>query len=581
MNLIRLLGRFRFKKIRNRLFAAMIVLFLPSIMLLGYISYNITNKTLTERNEQTNRDHLRTSSEVADLLFHNINKLHYSIVVNDEIREDLRHSGNDPEVRPDSQNVRTSTRLQRLVSGSFGDTRYVKSICIFDLRFQTACFGRSDDAGPYETPDKAQKIMAADWYRDAYENKGKVVYYRSDIFGEADDVFSTVKLFRDAGDASGQPIGILVVNVSKSIFGKIFSGNRELGSYMVIDSTPGATTAVFSTAEAVQLKDGTIGETLDHIRSQGYQVSPFYNQMTNWTFVHLVKTKELLKESQNIRWATTAIAAGFALVALIYSYMISGSITKPLLQLRKMMLDWTKGVRNFPTAFAQDEVGVIGETFKRIACENDELTEKLIRSELKEREAELKALQTQIKPHFLYNTLDSIYWMAMLQNNRDVAQMAVSLSESFKLSLNKGKEMIPVYKELQHIEHYLKIQNIRFKNRFRYIEEVDESIRGLEILKLLLQPLVENAIYHGLESKIGEGTIRLTGERDGQYVIFKVEDDGVGMTDLERTKQGYGLGNVKERLKLYYGEDSTLDVWSRPGEGTRITLRFNPYPNPK
>lgn len=159
--------------------------------------------------------------------------------------------------------------------------------------------------------------------------------------------------------------------------------------------------------------------------------------------------------------------------------------------------------------------------------------------------------------------------------------MAVSLSESFKLSLNKGKETILVYNELKHIEHYLNIQNIRFNNRFHYIEEVEESIKGLEMMKLLLQPLVENAIYHGLEPKVGEGTIRLTGGTDGPYLIFTVEDDGVGMADIAQTEQGYGMRNVKERLLLSYGQGSSLSVWSREGEGTRVTLRFNPSNLPK
>ncbi|MDU5948358.1 MAG: sensor histidine kinase, partial [Paenibacillus macerans] len=197
-----------------------------------------------------------------------------------------------------------------------------------------------------------------------------------------------------------------------------------------------------------------------------------------------------------------------------------------------------------------------------------------VHTELKEREAELRALQAQIKPHFLYNTLDSIYWMATIQNNQDVAQMAFSLSESFKLSLNKGKETIPVYKELQHIEHYMTIQNIRYNHRFKYIEDVPSQIKSMEILKLLLQPLVENAIYHGLEPKVGEGTVSLQGAMEGGFLTFVIEDDGVGIEDMEQTEQGYGLRNVKERIKRFYGEASELIIDSKPGSGTRVELRI-------
>ncbi|MEI2394768.1 MULTISPECIES: sensor histidine kinase [Paenibacillus] len=570
---------FHFTKIRSRFFAAMILLSIPAILLVGYISFNITKDTVTGMNEKSNRERLRTSSEIADLLFRNINNLHYSIVVNTAIREELRGE-NDSAIWPEEQHLRMSARLQRLISSSYSDTRYVKSICLLDLNFNTACSGRSDDMGKYESEEKIASIKASDWYLSVYSSKGKVVYYPKDIFGERNDAFSTIKLFRDSTDTSGEPIGILIVNVSTTIFDKIF-GTGYYGSYMAIDANGGPTHKVYGSF-SIGLEDkGGVDKVVEGLHHQGYLVNSLYNQSTDWTFLHLVRSKDLLKQSQNIRWITMAIAAGFAAIALALSYWISGTVTRPLLRLKKMMLDWTMGVKKFPESFDNDEVGVIGKTFRRVIYENDELNAKLIRSKLNEREAELRALQSQIKPHFLYNTLDSIYWMAILNDNDQVAQMAESLSESFKLSLNKGKETMLVYNELKHIEHYLRIQNIRFNNRFSYLQEVDETILGMEILKLLLQPLVENAIYHGLEPRVGEGIIRLTGVRDGQYLVFTVEDDGVGMEDISLMEQGYGVRNVKERLKLYYGESSSFHVWSRLGKGTRINLRFKPYIDPE
>jgi two-component system, sensor histidine kinase YesM len=167
-----------------------------------------------------------------------------------------------------------------------------------------------------------------------------------------------------------------------------------------------------------------------------------------------------------------------------------------------------------------------------------------------------------------------MYWMASLENNHEVAKMAVALSETFKLSLNNGKDMIPVSKELEHIKHYLTIQNLRFNKRFLYEEEVDPRLLDKEILKLLLQPLVENAIYHGLEPKVGKGTIKLTGSLEDEWIIFTVCDDGVGIADLEATRNGYGMQNVRERLYLCYGEGSELTVSSKVNEGTKVEIRF-------
>ncbi|SFT27694.1 sensor histidine kinase [Paenibacillus sp. BC26] len=574
----RLLSLFRFRKVRSRFLAAMILLSVPPLFLLGYISFNIAKDTLTLNNTQTNIDHLETSNEVADLLFRNVLNLNRSIVLNDEIRNDLRTSELNSSTQQSEMNATTSNRLQRVINSDSYDSRYVDSLCVLDLYYQTYCLGKSDDAGIYESPAKKLEIEAADWYKQAVAAKGKVVFFNYNVLGDSSHTFSTVKLFRDSGDPKGRAIGLLIVNLSKSMFGSVFSESHNNGMFMAVDSSEEELRVVYPEEQAIELPKtaGGLAASVNKLREQGYLVSQYRNQTTGWTLLHLIQKKELLKQSNRIGTATTLIASLIALVALLLSVIISGTITKPLIQIKKMMVDWNKGAREFDSTFSKDEVGTIGETFKRISSENEELAKRLLHSELKEREAELRALQAQIKPHFLYNTLDSIYWMARLQKNIEAAQMALSLSESFKLSLNKGKETIPVFKEVKHIEHYMTIQNIRYNNRFTYHADIDESIMGIEILKLIVQPLVENAIYHGLEPKLGEGKIVVSGRKEGEYLVFIIEDDGVGIADMSVTQQGYGLANVKERIELYYGASSFFDITSEEGVGTKVEVRFKP-----
>lgn len=576
----RLLSPFRFRKVRSRFMAAMILLSVPPLFLLGYISFNIAKDTLTRNNTLSNLDHLETSSEVADLLFRNIVSLNRSIVLNDEIRNDLRSSEVNTSTQQSEMNATTSGRLQRVINGNSYDSRYDDSLCVLDLYYQTYCLGRSDDAGIYETPTKKQDIQNTEWYKAAVAAKGRVVFFSYNVLGDKSGTFSTVKLFRDSGDPNGRTLGLLIVNLSKSMFGSIFSGSNNEGIFMAVDSSQGALKVVYPETKAdddLPKVAATLPETENGLREQGYLVSEYRNETTGWTLLHLIKKKDLLRQSNRIGTATTLIGSLIALVALLLSVIISGTITKPLIRMKKMMVDWNKGVREFGDKFPQDEVGTIGETFKRISSENEELAQRLVHSELKEREAELRALQAQIKPHFLYNTLDSIYWMARLQKNQEAAQMALSLSESFKLSLNKGKETIPVYKELLHIEHYMTIQNIRYNDRFAYRVDIDEAIKGIEILKLIIQPLVENAIYHGLEPKIGDGKIEVSGRQEGEYLVFVVEDDGVGIADMSVIDNGYGLANVKERIELYYGASSIFRMTSEAGVGTKVEVRFKPY----
>jgi Predicted signal transduction protein with a C-terminal ATPase domain len=569
--------RFRRLRIRDRLFAAMIFLSLPPLFFLGFLSFNVARDTLTESILESNGDHLQTTSEVADLLFRNIINLNRFIVLNDEILGDLRNSKVRNSRELSEMNELTINRLQRVINSNSFDTRFVDSLCIFDLYYQTYCLGRPDNAGKYEGPDKKTRIEQSDWYRAAVEAQGRVLFFSYNVLDGTSSSFSTVKLFRDSESIEGRPLGLLVTNLSVSMFQNVSQATRDYGHFVVVDATGDAARILYPGAwSRSREQPAAYADLIARWEAEGYLVSDYRNVTTGWHFLHLVEKAELLAKSNRIGTYTGLIAVLIAVVALTISYLVSGGITRPLLQLKKMMVDWNKGTLDFNVKFKDDEVGTIGETFLRVAQTNMELDARLIQAELREREAELRALQAQINPHFLYNTLDSIYWMARLKKTEEAATMALALSESFKLSLNKGKETIPVFKELKHVEHYMTIQNIRYKGRIRYEIDVEADVQGYEMLKLILQPLVENAVYHGLEPKMGDGLIRIAGRKNGDELIFIVEDDGVGMEDATLTEQGYGLRNVRERLRLYYGSHYSFKIRSSPGAGTRIEIRFKP-----
>ena len=568
--------RFRLQKIRNRFLVVMIVLSIPPLFILGFVSYNIAKDTLKQNNIRTNEESLQASSEVADLLLQNIINLNRSILADSELRQELRDSGDNLETESMMIGVNTANRLQTVVVSNFINTKYIDSICLFDRNFRSVCTG-SGYTGLYDSEERRKEITSTDWYAKSVEAKGKEVFFGYNVLDQTQDneTFSSVKILKDPAHVNVQ-LGLLIINIKKSMFSTVFN-KSENSRYAIIAPSSNWINVVYDNRPASSEEMGPADNLLSIVKKfqeSGYLVTRYKNQLTGWTFLYVVKVKELLKQSNQIGLATSLIALFIAFIALLLSYILSGTITRPLLKLKKMMAMWAKGRRNFNETFDIDEVGIIGETFKRIVRENNELNERLMQASLKEKEAELRALQAQIKPHFLYNTLDSIYWMAVMHNNQDIAQIAVSLSESFKLSLNKGKETILVFKELQHIEHYMTIQNIRYNNRFSYIQDVEQTLMGMEILKLLLQPLVENAIYHGLEPKMGEGTIRLTGRIASGYIYFTVEDDGVGIEHMDVVEQGYGLKNVRERLQLYYGAKSSFNMQSERNKGTVVELRF-------
>lgn len=201
--------------------------------------------------------------------------------------------------------------------------------------------------------------------------------------------------------------------------------------------------------------------------------------------------------------------------------------------------------------------------------------------------SELRALQAQITPHFLYNTLDAIIWLAESKRTSEVVQITGALSNFFRTSLNNGKDWITIEQEEEHLLGYLTIQRVRYRDILRFEIEVDPSIKGQRFLKLLIQPLVENAIYHGIKNKRGGGIVKVSISREADSIICKVCDNGAGMTDeqLARAREalkegeplgsesGYGLFSVDQRIKLYYNQPNGLNLVSVPGEGTTVSFR--------
>ncbi|PFO06362.1 sensor histidine kinase [Bacillus sp. AFS076308] len=545
--------KFQYNQVRMKYFYLMLGISILPLLLLGYISFNIAKNTLIENQLKTTENNLKTSSEVADLLFRNIINMERLISWSPDVRRELIDSAKYAGVGQNIMDNETTKRIQNLISSYLIDTQYIDSVCLFDVNYRAVCYGNSNSIGKYANGGIYRTISYSTWYKKSAKKQGRPVFFENNVLNneQSKDTFSSVKLLKDSQDIyNNDKIGLLVVNINKSMFTRVFQESNQ-NEWAIIDFSKKKENAFMENPSTLNLKlnrENTLESSLKLFQEKGYLTSSYQNQTTGWTFVQLTKEKELLKESNQIGLATALISALLGLIVLFLSFSFSGKVSRPLINLRNI--------------------------FQKVTVENKELNEKLVQAQLKEREAELRTLQAQIKPHFLYNTLDSIYWMAIMQNNHDIAKIAVALSESFKLSLNKGEDMIPVSMELEHIRHYMTIQNLRFQDRFKYIENVDPDLMDKKILKLMLQPLVENAIYHGLEPKVGDGIIELTGKVKDGWVIFTVSDNGVGIKDIKATEQGYGLRNVRERLLLCYGADSILTISSRVNEGTSIEIKF-------
>lgn len=315
----------------------------------------------------------------------------------------------------------------------------------------------------------------------------------------------------------------------------------------------------------------------------------FYTPIPNtehWFLCVEVDNAILMKDTQQLLTGLIVIWALVLCIAIISCIILSNSITKPLAKLNKIMKRVENGdLTGQADESGHDEIAGISRAFNQMLSRIKSLMKQIVNDEKDKRSAELQVLQSQINPHFLYNTLDTLQWKAYEYDDEKMVDLIAALSGFFRISLSKGKEFIPISKEIEHVTNYLFIQQYRFSEILDYSIEIDESLNEFYTLKLILQPLIENSIQHGIKPKQLHCQILIQGTRDGNEAVFKIIDNGVGIDeatlaklrhDLSESKQGlgYGLYNVNRRCKLIYGNHYGLEIESKLGEGCCVILRI-------
>lgn len=274
------------------------------------------------------------------------------------------------------------------------------------------------------------------------------------------------------------------------------------------------------------------------------------------------------------------------LLVIILSYYIPRSITMPITRISRVTNQVAKGNLSVRAAAESGaEARMLSDSLNAMIDKINELLDQVTTEQIRLRKAEFELLQAQINPHFLYNTLDTIVWLAEAGDQKRVVSMVGNLSDFFRTSLNQGKDIISIREELTHVRSYLEIQQVRYQDILRYEITVPEDLYEYKIPKITIQPLVENALYHGIKNKRGQGTITITGERSENGFALYVRDNGIGMTQerLNEVRAGiqklsytgkeiYGLYNVNERIRLNFGETYGISIESTYGEGTCVSI---------
>lgn len=334
-----------------------------------------------------------------------------------------------------------------------------------------------------------------------------------------------------------------------------------------------------------EYRDGIYQETFHGeervitVKSVGY---------TGWKLIGVAPRQTVSLNSLKTQLLVVFVAAFILfLMSLVNSY-ISSRITTPIRKLELSVNEIEKGNLNAKVdAEGSYEIRHLGQSVQNMAKQIQVLMADIVSEHEKKRKQEFDTLQSQINPHFLYNTLDIIVWMIENEKPDQAVKAVTALARFFRISLSRGKSIITVKDELEHVRNYLMIQHMRFKNRFSYTIEAEDEVLELASLKLMLQPLVENAIYHGMEFMDGDGEIFISAWKEGEDLYLKVSDNGLGMTEEQVARlfsdtphtgssrgSGIGVKNVNERIRLYFGSEYGLSIESEPDEGTVVTIHL-------
>lgn len=590
LNFIRqLIKTFKSKLINQFLFIYSLLIIIPLTILFSY--------TYTKMSTMIENNIIASTEQAFDQSFSFINYKLYrifntsnSLVLDNNLTSILRKDEEDYMLNDQISDLYT---LRTILSP------YQNNIDIFNINiYVNKNFIYSNE---HETIYPMNELENSKWLNTINSDNSRFFWCPSSyLTSDSSDTLSLGKTIINPDDLS-EDIGYLIINFKRKDLEDIISKINSIdGSISCIVNSYGDLVA--SSDDNIYAKYKNI---IDNIKPNGdttlKKINIDYNSMfiqssyinnTDWRIINIVPYNMISSKINLQRIILIIIVLIFGGTSLIAGFYFFNSINKRLSKVTKGMREVHKNtLDNFIENDSDDELGELINNYNYMIAKMSVLIDEQYKSGKAIKNAELKALQSQINPHFLYNTLDMINWMAYKNMNSEISSAVKSLAKFYKLSLNKGKDILPIEDELHHVSLYVQIQNMRYSNRISLEINVNSYIRNHLIPKITLQPLVENSIIHGIFSKGAvEGKIIITGSIINDNICLKVSDDGIGLkedelslilspeklkyNDTSSKGSGYGIKNIHERLKLYYGDDYGLSFSSIYEQGTTVTIKL-------
>lgn len=573
----RILSAFNNLKFRNKLVCSTMLVALIPLLLLSVIIAAVWGKGIRRQTTQLTLQMVGQTGESLDIYIHTIEK--FMDLVIDVSRDD---SGEN------------TTRLQNLKNLSDSILRAYPEIAGF-------CVALEDEQyfGAGMNRISRDLFQNEDWWQYAMKQDGRLGVVGSvvgrnvinNMNDSSDSIFALVKAF--SYGAGNQQHGVVMFDIRHTIIQQMI--NRvsigEGGFLFVAD----AHNIVYAPPNPIVYRidrdsyqqDGSNHNFL-RIKGVDYFIANRHSDYSGWRIVGVVPRTEFTAGIRSIYQGLTVCVLLCLLLVIVVSIAVSSTVTRPISKLSHLMEKVEKG--DFSLRFEvrhQDEIGILASSFNHMLERIGDLIHELYEEKQISLEAQLKSLQEQIKPHFLYNTLDTISWMARAQNAQDVVRLVDALTHMFRVGLSSGRSFITLQEEKSHIASYLYIQKVRYRDRLQYSIEIPEAYDHLIVPKLILQPLVENSIYHGIKMKRGGGHIYVTATVEKGVLYLSILDDGAGIpadrlevirSTFRQPKEhelgSFGLSYIARRIELSYGAPYGMEINSREGFCTEVSIRL-------
>lgn len=572
--------RFRDFSIRTKLIIGFLTILLPLVLILSIVFYSYSAEIVLKQSLEQTREIVEQFSISLDNYMGLMRNKMEILADSPTIQEELNTHQDKEDIKNDSFYSRNK-RIRRIMLQIYSSVTMndVEIYGINETNHYLSLWSKK-----YEIPDK--DIL----FENANLSKGRSVLVNN--INDADTI-QMIKMVKDL--QTYKPIGYIRFGLKRNYIEKMAKNINfgSDGSVVIFDENLNKISGIaHDSALSKLLKEKPSTGNFSYSEGKNeYTAVHIHSDSTGWTTVGVIPLRYINKDLAGIQYLTVIIIVLTIIIGVTVSVIIAQSLILPLENTVNALEKFSRG--DFAVRLKEnrcDEIGKLNRIFNKAIKEINELMQKVTQSEILNKEMEFKTLQSQMNPHFLYNTLDTINWLAFKEKQTEICNLVAAISSLIRASISNKKSIITIEQELDYVKNYIYIQHIRYKDRFDIIYDIDESLLKQAVPKLIIQPIVENAIIHGIENSKNKNLLYISVKRENECIIIIVKDTGIGMTDEkvsellkeplnaegdeQKAHTNLGLYAVHKRIQLMYGDLYGLTVQSQAGEGTTVTLHI-------